>query len=470
MTPPALPTPRSRRTRLRRILPAVLGLAIAAVALSGCVSLVKVDFSQQGAIGNIDLVVTACGSSDTAPVCPKGSSNLVSNNTSQGQVLFGVLIDARFVAPAGFTTNFPEQQPFTASPDYTAELNRLAPPDPGLKWAGYISDARTYTPGKQITARIPIGRPLLPDGSPPSGSFGASWVIGSRGVLADAPASRPVSCGSGLSTVNTVDLTICRDSSGGGGGNGFNDFAFLTPATATVQAGQTAVIPVTGKLSGPADPAINFALAASTTLPGATALTNVPTLAPPGESTTSVAVSVPVPASAAPGTYAVTLKGTLSTGETRSTTGTLVVTRPATGGAGAGGGGGATAPRLSGLKVSRKTIFNWRGAAPSVISVNLSAPGRLNVLLERQAPGLKSRGRCVIPTSKLRRAGAARCTRYIKVSTSTRFGLAAGVAKTNISGRAAGRPRLTGTYRVTLTTTGAGGTSLPLRTTLNVRG
>ena len=40
----------------------------------------------------------------------------------------------------------------------------------------------------------------------------------------------------------------------------FHDFAFLTPAPVTVPPGQTAIVPVAGKLTGPAAAGINFAL------------------------------------------------------------------------------------------------------------------------------------------------------------------------------------------------------------------
>ena len=216
-----------------------------------------------------------------------------------------------------------------------------------------------------------------------------------------------------------------------------------------------------GKLTGPAAAGINFALTASTTVPGATALTNVPTLAPPGESTTSVTVSVPVPPATAPGTYAVTLTGTLATGETRVAKGTLIVPGP--------GGSIAGSPGLSELTISRTSISSARGAAPAVISVTLSKPGRLRVLLERVLSGRRKNGVCVAPTSKLRRAGARRCSRFIAVSSFTRAGLGAGLAKVSISGRAGGRRRVSGTYRVTLTGVSAEGVaSVPLRTTLTI--
>jgi len=270
-------------------------------------------------------------------------------------VLLGLSVDARYVPPASFTTDFPDSQPFTASPSYTAELTRLSPPVAGRKWAGYISDARTYTPGKEVKARVPIIRPLLPDGSPNASVFAYGWVIGSRGVLPDAPATRAVACGDDLTVASLDTATICADQRSGFTDGGFNDFVFLTPPPVTVQHGQTAIVPVAGKLAGPARPGISFALSASTTVPGATALTNVPTLAPPGDSTTSVTVSVPVPAATAPGTYAVTLTGTLASGETRAATGSLIVP-------GAGAGGGAAAGPCCPISGSRAPRSRARAA------------------------------------------------------------------------------------------------------------
>ena len=217
MVSPAPTAPRTRRNRLRRIVFTALGAAAAALTLTGCVAVKTVGGQQEGLIGSIDVVVTGCGSKANTPGCGLGSTNLESNTTGAGQVLLGLNVDSRFVPPATFKTNFPDSQPFTASPSYTAELTRLAPPDAGRKWAGYISDARTYTPGKEVTARVPIVRPLLPDGSPSASFFGFTYVIGSRGVIEpDSPATRAVTCGTDLTTA--ADLGSARTGRAGSGG------------------------------------------------------------------------------------------------------------------------------------------------------------------------------------------------------------------------------------------------------------
>lgn len=344
MAPLAPTTQRPRRSGLGPLAVAVLVLG-AAFAVSGCAQIRAHGLQQLGSIGDIDIVLDGCGSEAGNLDCGLGNSGLASNATGTGQVLLGFEVDARFVLPPAFATDglssLGGHQPFTASPSYSAELTRLDPPAPGLKWAGYISDARTYAPGKLVGARVPITRPILPDGSPNGSTVFVSWHIGSRGVLANAPATRPVTCGDSLTETFQADLTICSDESSSVGVFNFNDFGFLTPAPVTVQPGQTAVIPVTGKLTGPAGPAINFALTATTTVPGATAVTNAATFSPPGDSTTTLPVSVPVPPGTAPGAYAVTLTGTLATGETRAATGAVIVVGP--GGAPGGAPGGGTA-------------------------------------------------------------------------------------------------------------------------------
>jgi Ca2+-binding RTX toxin-like protein len=342
MVPLAPTTPHRGRNRPRLVALWLLGIAATAFALSGCVALNTISLNQHGLLGSFDIVVTGCGSEAATPGCGLGNSNQASNATGTGQVLLGLEVDARFVLVPTFEASliFGGSQPFAASPSYTAELTRLAPPGPGRKWAGYISDARTYTPGLKVEVRVPLIRPPLPDGSPNPSRVEIRWRIGSRGVLnPDAPATRVVDCGSSLTAVNLDDLTICAD--GQDTFLGFlNDFAFLSPAPVTVQPGQTAIVPVVGTLAGPADPLINFALSAKTTVPGATALANAPALAPPGGSTTTVTVSVAVPPGTAPGTYAVTLTGTLATGETRAATGSVIVAGP---GGGPGGGTAAVA-------------------------------------------------------------------------------------------------------------------------------
>lgn len=334
-------SPRLARRATRAV--ALGGVVAGAMMLTGCVDLTAFDTGQQGTIGPLEISITGCASKASSN-CVLGFSGLESNNTGTGQVLLAVRIDSRFVPPSTFVTKN-RAQTYTASPSYAAELTRLSPPAAGTRWVGYISDARTYSPGGTDTAVLPIAHPALPDGSPVADKWAGDVVLGARGVTADFPATRPVSCGDSLSSTDT-DLTICEDASGGFSGSTVSDFGFVTPAPVAVQPGQTATIPVTGKAVGAPDLSINFALAATTTVPGATALTNVPTLAPPGRSTTTVVVSVAVPPGTPPGAYSVTLAGTLANGQRRSATGVLTVVGPAAAGGG-GASAGGTGPKLA---------------------------------------------------------------------------------------------------------------------------
>ena len=184
----------------------------------------------------------------------------------------------------------------------------------------------------------------------------------------------------------------------------------------------------------------------------------MPTLAPPGDSSTTVVMTVAVPAGTTRGTYQATLTGTLAGGEKRSTTATIVV----------GDGGTGRRPSLSGLKLSRAAVSNRRGKPASLVTASLSQPGSLTMLLERRLSGRKKNGICVAPTRALRRAGAPACFRFVRVSSVSKANQGAGPVTFSVSGRAGGRARLAGTYRITLTGSAGGVAGTPVRATLRV--
>ena len=66
-----------------------------------------------------------------------------------------------------------------------------------------------------------------------------------------------------------------------------------------------------------------------------------------------------------------------------------------------------TAPRIKTLKLSRK------GTRLQIV-VTLSEAGKITAAVQKAKPGRRSRGHCVAPTRKLRRAK--RCTRYVTVA------------------------------------------------------
>jgi len=313
-----------RARRGIRIMGIAGGLAVLALGSSGCV-IVRDDLITQPNLigGEFSMNVRACVSNATA-ACPSGGTS----NTFPGlpppgttvQVLGGIQLPSSYVLPEVLDRVDPSAPTtrFTRSPTYEAELTRLLPPPQGERWFGYISDPfSTFVGGATYLQTLTIGRVRTADGEPIPALRAVSYVAGGRIVNADALASRPVDC---------TDFTICVDSRLDRTDPVLHDLALQAPATVTAAPGTTAVIPVTARFAGTAGPEFAFALTAATTLPGASATVNVPTLTPPADSTSAVSVSVPVPVNAAPGQYPVTVTATIGgPGTSVSAKATLIV-------------------------------------------------------------------------------------------------------------------------------------------------
>jgi virginiamycin B lyase len=102
-----------------------------------------------------------------------------------------------------------------------------------------------------------------------------------------------------------------------------------------------------------------------------------------------------------------------------------------------------TAPRIETLKLSRK------GTRLEIV-VTLSEAGKITAAIQKSKPGRRSRGKCVAPTRKLRRAKA--CTRHVTVAHATR---AARAGTTTLHLSIKGLKR--GSYRVTVKARDAAG-------------
>ncbi|MEZ5080029.1 MAG: hypothetical protein R2878_05080 [Thermoleophilia bacterium] len=306
-----------------------MGILAAAVSSSGCVVWRGSIQGQIGVIGLIEYKLDGCVSERNNPLCDGGDSDTfpVPSPGIAGQLMMGFEVDAA----AQMADTWPIgtfqvwETTLRRNASYEVELNRLNPPAAGRKWVGYVSDVVTnWQPGVLGSAKFPIDQIALADGSPNNRPLLESVVFGGRLVTVEALADRPVSC-------DVLAGTVCIDDRYVIGTRGFQgrDLRLLTPAPVTTPPGQTAVIPVVAKFRGTAIPEAIFSLRARTTLPGATATVNVPTLAPPTDSTSEVSVSVPVPANAAPGAYTVTITAEIgATGETRTATGVLNVPGP----------------------------------------------------------------------------------------------------------------------------------------------
>ena len=392
---------------------------VAAAALAGVASLasgcaVVSGFGligQVNVIGDVEGTVNVCASGSTS--CGNGLSGLTAIDGS-GQLLVGLRTRDDVELPASLPRVGSPPLTFAASPTYTAELQRLSPAAAGTRWAGYISPTLTYstTSGPQsISFKVVEALRRGADGSPFKGPIFTDVVVGARLVTPTAPEGRPVTCGSALTTVNQQDTTICIDSSGAGFGDGTRDLGILAAAARTAVPGELASLTFPLRYAGQASSQADFALTASSTLPGSLFAVTPDTYLPPDDGSAQARVAVGVPAGARPGSYNVTLTARLGNGQTRSATASLTV-RPAPPGAAAGPAGGAatgTAARLRlttilphrlSAKVARRRgivvligategvsarvrLFQGRARKPKASKqVRLRAPGPTRVVLK----------------------------------------------------------------------------------------
>lgn len=311
---------------------AALALGGAAVASSGCVSLDAINASQTEVIGDVTIAATACqsGSADCSNI-DVANFDIAPGFTTPAQLLVAYRVPASLPAPT-IDTDAPAVT-FTASPSYTAELERLSPAGAGRKWVGFISNTiDTAAADKNLRFTSTWKLPQGPDGSPFVGPIAFRPIIGSRVPDATTPADAPVQCGADFSNVGTA-TAVCLDSpllatlADPDLTRATRDLGILTGATATGQSGTTITMPFTAKYAGTSTATANFALSATTSVPGGTVVVTPGSLLPATDSTNPVNVAVAVPAGTAPGNYDVTLTAKVGV-QTRVRTGTLTVTAP----------------------------------------------------------------------------------------------------------------------------------------------
>ena len=399
--------------------------AIATLA-SGCVVWTGRTVEQLDTIGDVQVTVTACASN--SPGCPEIGNG--PPNPGSVQILIGVLLPSTRVGlPSAFTSSGPEALAFSESPSYTAELQRLSPAPPGLRWAGYISAVTNYTAEGPQAFSAPLHLKLGQDaaGGPFAGPLAADLLSGGREVTPTSPGTRPVSCGPSLFTVFDDDpggpasSVICADDA--------IDFELQTRdlgilsggATGAGEAGSLVSVPFTLRYAGStAGPGVIYGLEARSTLTGARLAVTPPSLTPATDSTSQAVVAVGIPAGARPGTYDVTLTAGLDTGQTRTGVGRLTVLGAGADGGGRGGGarGGPAArlrlttilpSRLSATLARRTGIVVILGATkPALARVQLfQGPGRTAKATKRVRLRVPGPTRLVLRNSRLR-AGAYR--------------------------------------------------------------
>jgi hypothetical protein len=287
-------------------------------------------------------------------------------------------------------------------------------------------------------------------------------VVGGRVIDATHPITAPIACGNDVDGPNTAGSdgqTVCIDSPSSPVAATSQtlttrDLSLVSgPAPGPVPPAGTASVPFTLQLAGPSSGSLLVGLSASTPVPGAVPVVSPATLTPTANSATPVTVSVPVPVGTAPGTYPLVLTANVG-GEARVAQSVVVVADPGP------GGGVAALPAVSRLTATPRAISRIGRARPARLAMTLSQPGTLTVIASRLAPGRRGANRrCVAPRRSLVRAGAKRCTRYIRAATIIRSIRAPGRRSVTFSGRG----RVPGSYRLSATVRSAAGLTSPAR-------
>lgn len=405
---------------MRKLLVVATG-ALLTLGLAGCVVFqTPPTAAQLDLIGKIRVAFTICASNtDEAnnPGCPNtGNTQDSAPAGSSGQVLVAFRVPAGSQGPDAFSQTSGEALTFTRSPSYEAALEQARPAGEGRKWVGYISGVYDYTDPPDGTAARSAGFEVdfsLPDGAPFAGPFRVRPVVGARRVdeASGLSASDPVSCGS-------------RPAGGSGGSFANNDVICIDDpdeatlatdievatadlaivgGTATVNPGVTATVPFDAKLAGELPPGTTFALAGTTSFPGAAATPGPSAIAPGPNSTTRVNVPIAVPPTAGPGIYSVGLTATLPNGQSRAGAATLTVRDK-------------QKPRATRLAVRPKVL---RPSAPSVarvgsaVTYRLSETATMRFRVQRCVKRKKSkRTRCRTMRGRFTHSGVAGVNRF----------------------------------------------------------
>jgi Ca2+-binding RTX toxin-like protein len=317
------------------------------MALSGCVIIKSNSSAQLDGIGAVQVTTTFCASDTNSnntgysppdPDCQGptrgGNTNIdTSNGSYQLQIAYRIPTNA--VAPATITTTNPSGASaitFDQNAEYTSQLQSLSPAPAGQQWVGYMSGVVDYTTGggQYFTVSPRFELPQDPDGSPFEGPFRYRVVVGGRVVDGSHPASRPVNCGSSITTLNGGDASICADSPSAATiatdlQQPTQDLGVLeAPGTQSVKQGNVARVNFQVAYAGDGNPAPTFDLSGSTDVPGVEAIPSSPTLTPE-EGNTLMRVILRVPVATQPGLYHVALTASLPYGQTRSSTHELLV-------------------------------------------------------------------------------------------------------------------------------------------------
>jgi hypothetical protein len=324
----------------RQVAAAALVAVVLALALSGCVAITNEASSQLDIIGSVRLDTDVCLA--TSDQSCEGNTNVQEPPDGDMQFLVGYRIPANSSPPNTWTGTQKatgETLTFTRSDSYTSELQRLSPAPSGQQWVGYVSSVHHHPDSntENFAFQTDFGLVQGPEPTPFKGPFLYRTVVGRRTVnpSKSQPADRPVSCGNSLTGANTTDPnetgTVCADSPSQDDistnrSQPTRDLAVQCQGPNQVQASRPpAAINFNLLYAGDAHPDANFAITATTTVPGGTVTPSTTNVNPEADSTTGVGTSVAVPASTPAGAYDVTLTAALSNGQSRTNHCTLNV-------------------------------------------------------------------------------------------------------------------------------------------------
>ena len=310
-----------------------LPLLFLGVALSGCIAIDSQSRTQR-LHGYVTLSLTVCVSDhnqDTYATCdpdtrtqPTGTAEGDNGDdgdeqgSGRGQLLVGYRVPNGTVAPTTFQSTDASVS-LTRNQGYTNELTAEFRPAAGFHWEGYLSTDLPFDPTRPADRLTTISPEfVLPpgaNGAPFVGPFRWRAVIGFRATRVDT-------IGDVLSPTSAVDCDnffhTCFDSPSIGVATPIDspvsDIGIHAGSAVAVAGGETASVTFPIQNFDPAGaPLANrtVSLAASTTIPGATAQTEAPSLLLPASPsvtpTQSTTVTVAVPPNTPVGTYTTTL-------------------------------------------------------------------------------------------------------------------------------------------------------------------
>lgn len=310
----------SRRLRV----PVVGGIVtLVALFLSGCVTIQSQTVNQPNGVGPVQIstVIDICNPNIGTPP-PKCTVP-----TDAGQLLLAYRVPNGTTTPDSFPGTTPTQSiTFSRSSSLTSQLESLLPSGPGEKWNGYIASPVFAPAGDDTLMTV---NPTFTPPNPDPTTFTYRTVVGAREVDGSHLSTAAVDCGADALGVNTSAQTQCISSPGSTGTVNSdqhldtNELQLSAGSPPSVYPGDTASVPFDLKLLGPASPLASFALGAATGLSGASATPGAANQAlAPGDNAQSV--NVPVPLSAAAGSYPVTLTA-VNGPQSRSASGSMTV-------------------------------------------------------------------------------------------------------------------------------------------------